>query len=208
MAARREADGPKPETRCCSKCKEVKPLTSEFFKTGIQYKHGLSAECKFCLHKRTLEWQKTDAGKALRKRLEPKYKEWRAEYAKTYQKANRKRINAYVQSWREKNRDHCRELDAAWARKNKAKRTEYRHIRRAAGEFSYAVIPELRQLQKGKCAICAGLLTKFIEIDHIMPVALGGTNERTNLQLLCRTCNRSKGAKHPVDYMQSRGFLL
>jgi len=52
------------------------------------------------------------------------------------------------------------------------------------------------------------LLTKFIEVDHIYPIALGGTNEGSNLQLLCRFCNRSKGAKHPVDYMQKRGFLL
>ena len=28
-----------------------------------------------------------------------------------------------------------------------------------------------------------------------MPVSKGGTNDKENLQLLCRPCNRSKGAK-------------
>ena len=42
----------------------------------------------------------------------------------------------------------------------------------------------------------------------IKPLARGGTNQRTNLQLLCPPCNLSKSAKDPIDFMQSRGFLL
>lgn len=33
------------------------------------------------------------------------------------------------------------------------------------------------------------------EIDHITPVALGGTNRIGNLALSCRSCNRAKGTK-------------
>jgi hypothetical protein len=29
-----------------------------------------------------------------------------------------------------------------------------------------------------------------------------------NVQLLCATCNLNKNAKDPIDFMQSRGFLL
>jgi hypothetical protein len=32
-----------------------------------------------------------------------------------------------------------------------------------------------------------------LTIDHIHPVALGGTNDVSNLQTLCRTCNSRKG---------------
>jgi len=32
------------------------------------------------------------------------------------------------------------------------------------------------------------------EIDHIIPVIKGGTDDKNNLALLCRKCNRSKGA--------------
>jgi hypothetical protein len=33
------------------------------------------------------------------------------------------------------------------------------------------------------------------EIDHIVPRAAGGGRGSTNLQLLCRRCNRAKGAR-------------
>jgi len=34
-----------------------------------------------------------------------------------------------------------------------------------------------------------------IEIDHIVPVAKGGNADLSNLQTLCKKCNRSKGTK-------------
>lgn len=32
-------------------------------------------------------------------------------------------------------------------------------------------------------------------LDHIVPVALGGTNDPSNLQVLCNQCNAKKGTK-------------
>jgi len=43
------------------------------------------------------------------------------------------------------------------------------------------------------CAECKGL--DNLTIDHRIPLIKGGSNEMTNLQLLCRTCNSRKGAK-------------
>ena len=34
-----------------------------------------------------------------------------------------------------------------------------------------------------------------IEMDHINPVSNGGHSQESNLQPLCRPCNRSKGSK-------------
>ncbi len=50
-----------------------------------------------------------------------------------------------------------------------------------------------------KCGgVCGGCLDVFkqvgnMEIDHIVPVQRGGSNDFGNLQLLCRSCNTQKG---------------
>jgi hypothetical protein len=44
-----------------------------------------------------------------------------------------------------------------------------------------------------KCKVCE--THDNITVDHIIPLSKGGTDELDNLQLLCRSCNSSKGNK-------------
>lgn len=46
------------------------------------------------------------------------------------------------------------------------------------------------QRYAGRCADCAA--TAYLEFDHIIPVARGGSNTDANVQLLCRGCNLKK----------------
>ncbi|RDY72557.1 HNH endonuclease [Halobacillus trueperi] len=52
---------------------------------------------------------------------------------------------------------------------------------------------------KGTCVICRCDLSNLIRqqnqinIDHIIPLKVYGTNDTSNMQLLCSTCNQSKG---------------
>ncbi len=52
--------------------------------------------------------------------------------------------------------------------------------------------------EKGKCAICSCDLSRLLNtdtkpnIDHIVPLALGGTNDPTNFQWICYECNHRK----------------
>ena len=78
----------------------------------------------------------------------------------------------------------------------------------APGKLSTGLTKKLLKLQKGLCACCREPLGKKFHLDHILPIALGGTNTDDNIQLLRPVCNHRKHAKHPVDYMQSLGFLL
>lgn len=91
--------------------------------------------------------------------------------------------------------------------KANARKRRYK-LRGIAGEHSAADIAWLRKMQKGKCAFC---LMEFgddtPDIDHYIPVALGGTNDRKNLRLLHARCNRRKNAKHPQDFGLSHGLL-
>jgi len=49
------------------------------------------------------------------------------------------------------------------------------------------------QRDQGKCVQCGA--TQYLEYDHIIPHSKGGANTTQNVQLLCRKCNLSKGAR-------------
>lgn len=50
--------------------------------------------------------------------------------------------------------------------------------------------------QGGICPVCGKHFElDEMEADHIVPWSKGGKTEYSNLQMLCRSCNRSKGAK-------------
>lgn len=52
----------------------------------------------------------------------------------------------------------------------------------------------LEQAQRGRCALCGELLVPSVrpQVDHIIPVALGGKSHPSNYQLLCQQCNLGK----------------
>ena len=48
--------------------------------------------------------------------------------------------------------------------------------------------------QSGHCEGCGKHFEKrHLDVDHYVPKAKGGTDHRSNLQLLCSACNRMKG---------------
>ncbi|MGV9663886.1 TerD family protein [Nocardia niigatensis] len=48
------------------------------------------------------------------------------------------------------------------------------------------------QRDGGKCVECGD--SHYLEFDHIIPISRGGATSPANLQILCRACNRTKGA--------------
>lgn len=57
----------------------------------------------------------------------------------------------------------------------------------------------------GRCAYCnvrTGL--RRGTVDHYLPQALGGTNERGNLRWCCVSCNQAKGDMPPEEWEQRR----
>lgn len=127
---------------------------------------------------------------------------------------NHEKKRETLQKWREENKARIAEWTKKWALNNQDKRRINEHNRRAkkcvnGSKLSQGLADRLYKLQRGKCACgCKQMLSENYHLDHIMPLALGGTNTDSNIQLLCQICNQQKHAKHPVDFMQSKGFLL
>ena len=59
---------------------------------------------------------------------------------------------------------------------------------------------ELYLAAKGACQSCGWRLTPGTrwEIDHVLPLALGGRHDATNLQVLCAQCHGSKTTQRDV----------
>lgn len=74
-----------------------------------------------------------------------------------------------------------------------------RHIRyetRATGKEWKSLRREVFERDNYTCQNCGSQdNAEYLECDHIQPVAHGGKHVLGNLQTLCRTCNRRKGAR-------------
>lgn len=106
----------------------------------------------------------------------------------------------YAREWRALHPErHSQIMRAAKAR---------RRSREASGTYSCDDIAELLSLQKGRCAWCGKPSRGKYHVDHIEPVSKGGLNVRSNLQILCPTCNRRKAAKDPIAFARENGRLL
>ncbi len=137
---------------------------------------------------------------------------------------DRKRANERVQRWRAANPDRVKAINAASYAANRERIAESRkerpEVRRAAdanrrarkaqsqGAHTSADRSKLLRLQNGRCAACGDKFGSNGQCDHIVPLALGGSNDRSNLQWLCRRCNLTKAARDPLEFANSLGRLL
>jgi len=54
------------------------------------------------------------------------------------------------------------------------------------------------------CRHCGDLLQSTFEVDHIVPLHLGGSNETSNLQVLCCMCHALKSQKERIALVMKR----
>jgi 5-methylcytosine-specific restriction endonuclease McrA len=219
----------RPALAICTQCKEEKPFDLGHFKRNSYAKYGLTSECRSCLAIRNkahylnnkdqyraanLAWRMANLDRA-------------REIARNSAKRNRKRINAYVEKWREINKDRHIRNSVLWYEKNKERLKPLRARNRAqnperyrvyarnhkckkrgaSGTHTKADIIELSRLQKGKCANCQKKLDKY-HVDHIEPLNNGGSNDKYNLQLLCPPCNLRKSDIDPLEFARRNARLL
>lgn len=80
--------------------------------------------------------------------------------------------------------------------------------RGAGGSYTPEQITELYLKQRGRCANCGCALGDKFHRDHRVALADGGSNDITNIELLCGPCNLKKSKKDSITWAIQNGRLL
>jgi 5-methylcytosine-specific restriction endonuclease McrA len=170
----------------CSKCHLLQPLTQ--FYRDKKTRDGHRAICKDCVK----AYFRTDGHKQAAKR-------WNAKQVLTIAERRREYLRKYKREVRRANHAKWREH-----RRHENARRRAR-VLGAIGTYSIAEWRALLKKYAYRCLCCGyeGILT----VDHIIPLALGGSNSIDNIQPLCFNCNARKGATI-VDYRPTKPILV
>lgn len=189
-------------SKACTRCSSAGP-----FGRNAASPDGLYSLCKVC---------RAETSKAYRERPEVKTKETErlsAQYANNRETLLVRRRERYLATrdetlavnrlWSEQNKERHRALNRQWSKDNpEAARAlvaaRRARIKGAIGRYGRSDIQRMHDSQDGKCPCGAEFSIHGYHVDHVWPLSLGGSNGPENLQLLCPTCNRRKGAK--TDY--------
>jgi 5-methylcytosine-specific restriction endonuclease McrA len=189
-----------PESKACNKCGETKPLSS--FHRDRSRTDGRHPWCAVCTRARRNTWyaENREANLAYQADWREDNKERKAASDRAYREANLEERRAHDRAYRAANAEARREADRNYYRANRSKWIEAR-ARRRARLRGVETIPygrrEIFDRDGGQCKLC-GVQLRFepqaFQIDHIVPISLGGPDTPANVQLACPTCNRRKGA--------------
>ena len=67
---------------------------------------------------------------------------------------------------------------------------------------SQADIALLREIQNGACYYCGTSISRNFTVDHLEPLAYGGSNGVRNIMLACADCNRRKWTLSEAQFWQ------
>ena len=245
--------------KICTKCKQSKPSTTEFFSRKKSAPGGLREQCKDCqraytriyyaankkrINQATREW--TERNRERKKRTDRNWylanKGRRKETVRAWLTTNRERDRERRRLYRGANLEKRKEYEQTWYIANSGRLKEHRrqyrainkekidnqqrnwrlanpdkmrakHMRRRAlrenAEGSHGADDIKRQYdaQKGRCYYCRKKVGEKYHVDHVIPLARGGSNDPSNLVIACPSCNTSKQDKPPHEWPQGNHLL-
>lgn len=191
-----------PPEKKCSKCGVIRP-SSEWPRNRTK-RDGLADYCKPCTRAYFAE------------NSEEHY-----ERVRRWQKANPEKVRENSRRWAKANPDKVRERSRRWYKANpdKARAKEHRRRARKANAFT---VPHTHEdliiftrdylgLDPEKCWYCLldGRDSPAEHVDHLIPLAKGGSETVWNKRFACAKCNLSKRDKvwdagQPMDLESER----
>lgn len=184
------------QSKHCRKCDTTKPVT-EFYarrKTG-----GYQPKCKAC---------ETAYRIANRERILARNKDFYQKNKHKWQEYHKHRyanksdeMKQRVADWRKANPERTKQTYDAWRAANLDRFNENarRRTARKRGNGVYKTAKnEIRRLYQQPCLYCGS--RENITLDHVIPLARGGTHSIGNLVPACRPCNVSKHTKTIMEW--------
>ena len=170
--------------KVCTKCK--KSLHLDCFYYHKQSKDGRKSWCKKCCKDDTAKWRIQNRDRHI-------------EYQRLYYMSHTIEYSVWHKNYRIANLNRLQESARQRYRNNpipyKIRSAQRRG--REIGSISKVEWEAILSLYEYKCAYCNSN-DGVLEIEHIIPVSLGGRTEINNMVPSCRSCNRKKGGKHPI----------
>jgi 5-methylcytosine-specific restriction endonuclease McrA len=134
---------------------------------------------------------------------------------RAWQAANDEAWRETKRQWGLANRDRKRDALREFYRRNPLAVTVYGNRRRAAKlANSRTAGPTPRDLSRlinrfhGCCAYCGIRPDTTLHIDHVVPLARGGSNDLGNLLPACADCNLSKNQMLLTEWNKRRAYRL
>lgn len=194
----------------CKKCGKTKQGTE--FNQEYRNRSGLKGTCRACETATEAAYYRANAKRiSLASRLTRRKDQWiagekirtgRWRKQKTNQSYNKSRYAAMTPIERAIDLAEKRDFRRMDYRRNPAKHLAWRHKRMAlqhsnGGTFTAEEWQALCAKYDHRC-LCCGVRRK-LTIDHVIPVTMGGSNDISNLQPLCISCNVRK-MQRVIDY--------
>jgi len=175
------------QTKRCKTCGEVKPA-SAFYKNAT-LSDGLSSSCKECKRAYQRQWRADN-------------REKHRSYVHQYYQEHKEECQAYRKQWAIENAERKAVSDREWRRTHPKKMRAMRKVQNARrrarlieakGDYTPNEWLALKEEYDNTCLAC-GRSEPEVKItpDHVIPLALGGSNDIDNIQPLCWGCNAAK----------------
>jgi 5-methylcytosine-specific restriction endonuclease McrA len=122
-----------------------------------------------------------------------------------YHRESDKQI-AYASKWQREHRDHRSAYMKAYYVKNLEKMRAYSRYQariRSVGRDNTDAHNWIAVLDGDPCAYCGAPME---HVDHITPLARGGTNDWFNLTAACQPCNSSKRDRPLLIFLLKKGI--
>lgn len=128
-----------------------------------------------------------------------------AAYSKDWRKRNPQKQSQYNKTYRDKHPELIRIVKSKWNKENadKVRKTSAdrrARIANAPGSHTDKDIETQFRSQKGICWHCGKPVGYNYHVDHLVPLARGGSNGARNIVISCPHCNCSRQDKMPHEW--------